>query len=44
VAKGFDPRRLVPGDLRWRLAGWVALVVLLASAVTFLVFFVRVGA
>lgn len=37
-------RRLVPGDLRWRLAGWVALVVLLASAVTFLVFYVRVGA
>jgi signal transduction histidine kinase len=34
----------VPDDLRWRLAGWVALVVLLASAVTFLVFFVRVGA
>ena len=34
----------MPGDLRWRLAGWVALVVLLASAVTFLVFFVRVGA
>ncbi len=34
----------MPGDLRWRLAGWVALVVLLASTATFLVFFVRVGA
>jgi two-component system OmpR family sensor kinase len=44
VARRFDLRRLVPGDLRWRLAGWVALVVLLASGVTFLVFFVRVGA
>jgi two-component system, OmpR family, sensor kinase len=44
VARSFNLRRLVPGDLRWRLAGWVALVVLLASAVTFLVFFVRVGA
>jgi two-component system OmpR family sensor kinase len=44
VAKRFNLRRLVPGDLRWRLAGWVGLVVLLASAVTFLVFFVRVGA
>ena len=43
MAKRFHPRRLVPDDLRWRLAGWVALVVLLASAVTFLVFFVRVG-
>ncbi len=42
--KGLNLRRLVPGDLRWRLAGWVALVVLLASAVTFLVFYVRVGA
>jgi two-component system OmpR family sensor kinase len=44
VAKRLNLRPLVPGDLRWRLAGWVALVVLLASAVTFLVFFVRVGA
>jgi two-component system, OmpR family, sensor kinase len=44
VAKRLNLRRLVPGDLRWRLAGWVALVVLLASTVTFLVFFVRVGA
>ncbi|HTA97222.1 MAG TPA: ATP-binding protein [Solirubrobacteraceae bacterium] len=44
MAKRFNLRRLVPGDLRWRLAGWVGLVVLLASAVTFLVFFVRVGA
>jgi two-component system, OmpR family, sensor kinase len=44
VAKRFNLRRLVPDDLRWRLAGWVALVVLLASAVTFLVFFARVGA
>jgi two-component system OmpR family sensor kinase len=44
VAERLSFRRLVPGDLRWRLAGWVALVVLLASAVTFLVFFVRVGA
>ncbi len=44
MAKRLNLRRLVPGDLRWRLAGWVALVVLLASAVTFLVFYVRVGA
>jgi two-component system OmpR family sensor kinase len=44
VAKRLGLRRLVPGDLRWRLAGWVALVVLLASAVTLLVFYVRVGA
>jgi two-component system OmpR family sensor kinase len=44
VASPPNLRRLVPGDLRWRLAGWVALVVLLASTVTFLVFYVRVGA
>jgi len=44
VVKRLNLRRLVPGDLRWRLASWVALVVLLASAVTFLVFYVRVGA
>ncbi len=44
MARRLNLRRLVPGDLRWRLAGWVALVVLLASAVTFLVFYVRVGA
>lgn len=44
VAERLSFKRLVPDDLRWRLAGWVALVVLLASAVTFLVFFVRVGA
>jgi two-component system OmpR family sensor kinase len=43
VAKHLNLKRLVPGDLRWRLACWVALVVLLASAVTFLVFYVRVG-
>jgi two-component system OmpR family sensor kinase len=43
VTKRLDLRRLVPADLRWRLAGWVALVVLLASAVTLLVFYVRVG-
>jgi two-component system OmpR family sensor kinase len=37
-------RALVPGGLRWRLAGWVALVVLLSSAVTFVVFYTRAGA
>jgi two-component system OmpR family sensor kinase len=34
----------VPGGLRWRLAGWVALVVLLSSAATFIVFYTRAGA
>src|ERR1700722_11605354 len=43
VSRSLNRRRLLPDDLRWRLAGWVALVVLLASAATFLVFYVRVG-
>ncbi len=36
-------RRLVPGGLRWRLAAWVALVVLGSSAVTFVVFYTHAG-
>jgi two-component system OmpR family sensor kinase len=33
----------VPGGLRWRVVGWVALVLLLSSAVTFVVFYARAG-
>jgi two-component system, OmpR family, sensor kinase len=36
-------RRLVPGGLRWRLGAWVALVVLLSSAVTFAVIYRGTG-
>ena len=36
-------RRLVPGGLRWRLAAWVAVVVLGSSAVTFVVFYTHAG-
>jgi signal transduction histidine kinase len=37
------PRRLVPGGLRWRLAAWVALVVLASSGVTFVVVYRGTG-
>jgi two-component system, OmpR family, sensor kinase len=36
-------RRIVPGGLRWRLGAWVALVVLVSSAVTFVVVYRRTG-
>ena len=34
----------MPGGLRWRLVGWVALVLLLSSTATFVVFYARAGA
>lgn len=33
----------MPGGLRWRLTAWIALVLLLSSAVTFVVFYARAG-
>lgn len=36
-------RGIVPGGLRWRLGAWVALVVLISSAVTFVVVYRRTG-
>jgi two-component system OmpR family sensor kinase len=36
-------RKLVPGGLRWRLAAWIALVVLGSSAITFVVVYRRTG-
>jgi two-component system, OmpR family, sensor kinase len=36
-------RRLIPGGLRWRLGAWVALVVLVSSAVTFVVVYRGTG-
>ncbi len=36
-------RRLVPGGLRWRLAAWVALVVLASSALTFAIVYSDTG-
>jgi two-component system, OmpR family, sensor kinase len=38
------PRRLIPGGLRWRLAGWVALVTLIGTAVLFVVVYGGTGA
>jgi two-component system, OmpR family, sensor kinase len=37
------PRRVVPGGLRWRLGAWVAFVVLISSAVTFVVVYRGTG-
>ena len=36
-------KRIAPGGLRWRLGAWVALVVLVSSAVTFVVVYRRTG-
>ncbi len=36
-------RRIALGGLRWRLGAWVALVVLVSSAVTFVVVYRRTG-
>ncbi len=43
VAESGSARRLIPGGLRWRLGAWVALVVLISSAVTFVVVYRGTG-
>ncbi len=42
-AKRLAAGRLVPGGLRWRLAAWVALIVLVSSAITFVVVYRGTG-